>query len=111
MEAQALACWQKAIGAKADEPTWRFRYGKLLNINLRMPEAAEQLQKAIELAQSGEVSYAWLPEAHRLAAMSLGNNQAAVEHWQAFLRTGPADSPFRAEAMATLRRLGHPWDE
>lgn len=108
----AIAEWQKAIAAKPTEPTWRFHYGKLLSLRLQNAAAAEQLAKAIELAEAGgDSSFAWIPEAHRLAAISLGNAPAAIPHWQAFLKTGAANSPYRNEAKATLRRLGAPWED
>ena len=111
MEAQAMQEWEKAIEARPDEPLWHFRYGKLLNLNLRHADAATHLRKAVELVKAADGRPPWLAEAHRLAAHSLGNNPAAVEYWQAFLRTGPADSPYRADAKAALARLGRPWDE
>ncbi|HVU04925.1 MAG TPA: tetratricopeptide repeat protein [Polyangiaceae bacterium] len=107
----ALAEWQKAIAAKPTEPTWRFHYGKLLSLRLQAAAAAEQLTKAIELAEAQGGTFAWLSEAHRLAAMSLGNVPAAIPHWQAFLKNGAATSPYRNEAKAALKRLGQPWEE
>lgn len=111
-EQEALSEWQKAISANPEEATWRFRYGKLLNLNLRNAEAVTQLEKAIELAGTQqEAPPVWLHEAHRLAALSLGNKPAAIEHWQSFLRLAPLDSPFRDEAKEALARLGKPWRE
>lgn len=107
----ALAEWQKAIAAKPNEASWRFQYGKLLNLRLQNAAAAEQLSKAIDLAAPDETPPPWLPEAHRIAAVCLGNSRAAIPHWQAFLKTGPANSPYRKEAKAALKRLGAPWQE
>jgi Tfp pilus assembly protein PilF len=111
MEAQSLAEWQRAIAAKPEEATWRFRFGKLLNLNLRNAQAADQLEKAIELAEAAETKPVWFAEAHRLAALSLGNRREAIPHLQAFLKNSPAGSAFREEAIELLRRLGAPWDE
>jgi tetratricopeptide (TPR) repeat protein len=110
-EDAALAEWQKAISANPNEATWRFHYGKLLSLRLQNAAAAEQLKKAIELAEADGGSQPWISEAHRLAAISLGASPAAVPHWQAFLKTGPMNSPYRNEAKAALKRLGTPWDE
>jgi tetratricopeptide (TPR) repeat protein len=110
-EDQALAEWQKAIAANPNEPNWRFHYGKLLSLRLQSAAAAEQLKKAIELAATEEKAPPWLSEAHRLAAVSLGNSPAAIPHWQAFLKTAALDSPYRAEAKTALKRLGSPWEE
>jgi tetratricopeptide (TPR) repeat protein len=111
-EELALAEWQKAISANPKEPTWRFHYGKLLSLRLQNGPAAEQLKKAIELAAEKEgPAFPWLSEAHRLAAHSLGMSPAAIPHWQAFLKTGAANSPYRAEALAALRRLGAKIDD
>ncbi|HVW29055.1 MAG TPA: tetratricopeptide repeat protein [Polyangiaceae bacterium] len=107
----ALAEWQKAIAANPNEATWRFHYGKLLSLRLQNAAAAEQLKKAIELAEAEGGTEPWLSEAHRLAAVSLGNTPAAIPHWQAFLKTGALNSPFRNEAKAALKRLGQPWED
>lgn len=107
----ALAEWQKAIAASPDRAEWRFHYGKLLNLHLQNAAAAEQLKKAIDLVEAKGEAPAWLSEAHRLCALSLGASAAAVPHWQAFLKMGAPDSPFRAEAKAALKRLGAPWEE
>jgi tetratricopeptide (TPR) repeat protein len=107
----ALAEWQKAIAAKPDVATWRFHYGKLLSLRLQNAAAAEQLEKAIELSEAKGSPDAWLSEAHRLAAQALGAVPASIPHWQAFLKTGAADSPYRAEAKAALKRLGAPWSD
>jgi tetratricopeptide (TPR) repeat protein len=107
----ALAEWQKAIAANPNEATWRFHYGKLLSLRLQNAAAAEQLKKAIELAEADGGTEPWISEAHRLAAISLGNSPAAIPHWQAFLKTGALNSPYRNEAKAALKRLGHPWED
>jgi tetratricopeptide (TPR) repeat protein len=107
----ALAEWQKAIAAKPTEATWRFHYGKLLSLRLQNAAAAEQLRKAIELSSAKGSPDAWLSEAHRLAAQTLGPVPASVPHWQAYLKTGAADSPYRAEAKAALKRLGATWTD
>jgi tetratricopeptide (TPR) repeat protein len=107
----ALGEWQKAIAADANRAEWRYHYGKLLNLHLQSAAAAEQLKKAIDLVVAKGQSPVWLSEAHRLCALSLGSSPAAVPHWQAFLKMGAADSPFRAEAKAALKRLGAPWEE
>ena len=51
----------------------------------------------------------WSWEAHNLLAHALGLKPEAAKHWEEFLRLGPRDSPYRAEAKATLAKLGHPW--
>jgi tetratricopeptide (TPR) repeat protein len=107
----SLAEWQKAIAADPNRAEWRFHYGKLLNLHLQSAAAAENLKKAIDLVEAKGETPAWLSEAHRLCALSLGSSPAAVPHWQAFLKMGAADSPFRNEAKAALKRLGAPWEE
>jgi tetratricopeptide (TPR) repeat protein len=107
----ALAEWQKAIAAKPNEATWHFHYGKLLSLRLQNAAAAEQLKKAIELAEAEGANQPWLSEAHRLCALALGSSPAAVPHWQAFLKNGAMNSPYRNEAKAALRRLGAPWED
>jgi predicted Zn finger-like uncharacterized protein len=110
-EDAALGEWQRAIAANPNEATWRFHYGKLLGLRLQNAAAAEQLKKAIELAEADGGSLPWISEAHRLAAISLGASPAAIPHWQAFLKTGAMNSPYRNEAKTALKRLGTPWSE
>lgn len=108
-EAQALREWQLAIAAKPDNANWRFRYGKLLTSNHMNEQAQEHLRKAIELGEAMDPDPRWLWEAHHMMARSLGLRPEAIRHWEQFLRVGPRDSPYRAEAKAALDKLGRPW--
>ena len=108
-EAQALREWQLAIQAQADNATWRFRYGRLLAANHQSEASREQLARALELSASEDPSPRWSWEAHYLLAHAIGLKPEAVKHWEEFLRLGPRDSPYRAEAKASLEKLGHPW--
>ena len=110
-EPQALSQWQLAIQAQSDNATWRFRYGKLLSANHQTDLAREQLGKALELSASDDPAPRWAWEAHHLLARAIGLKPDAIKHWQEFLRLGPRDSPYRAEAKASLDKLGHPWTE
>lgn len=109
-EADAMAEWQQAVGAQPDNATWHFRYGKLLAANHRGAEAVDNLKKAIELGTAGDAVPNWLWEAHQQVARALGANKDAIPHWEAFLRRGPRDSPYRGEAKKALAGLGKPWD-
>ncbi|MEO8903056.1 MAG: tetratricopeptide repeat protein [Polyangiaceae bacterium] len=108
-EQQALSEWQMAIQAQPDNGTWRFRYGKLLAANHQFDAAREQLTKALELTANDDPVQRWAWEAHNLLAHAIGLKPEAVKHWEEFLRLGPRDSPYRAEAKAALEKLGHPW--
>lgn len=109
-QAAALTHWARAIEERPNDATWRFRYGKLLALNGQQAAARAQFLKALELAAEEQPPARWAAEAHRLIAESLGNDAAAVAHWQAFLTSGPPDSPYRADAKAALARLGKPWE-
>jgi predicted Zn finger-like uncharacterized protein len=109
-EQQALGEWQLAIQAQPDNSTWRFRYGKLLSANHQADASREQLTKALDLAANDDPPPRWAWEAHNLLAHAIGLKPEAVKHWEEFLRLGPRDSPYRAEAKASLDKLGHPWD-
>ncbi len=108
-EQQALGEWQLAIQAQPDNGTWRFRYGKLLSANHQTDAAHEQLEKALELTANDDPAPRWAWEAHNLLAHAIGLKPEAIKHWEEFLRLGPRDSPYRAEAKASLARLGKPW--
>lgn len=108
-EADALREWKLAIQALPDNATWRFRYGKLLAANHQNEAAIEQLGKALGLIENVEPPPRWRWEAHHALARALGPNPEAVKHWESFLRLGPRDSPYRADAKAHLEKAGRPW--
>ena len=106
-EAQALSEWKLAVAAQPDNSTWHFRYGKLLAANHMNELARAELSKALELHEKAPAGERWLPwEAHLLLARAIGQKPEAVNHWNEFLRLGPLDSPYRAEAKAALDQLG-----
>ncbi len=106
-EPQALAEWKLAVAAQPDNSTWHFRYGKLLAANRMNDLARAELSKALELHEQTPRGERWLLwEAHLLLARAIGGKPEAVTHWQEFLRLGPVDSPYRAEAKAALEQLG-----
>lgn len=108
-EREALAEWRTAITAMPNQAVWRFRYGKLLLANRQRAAAEQELARALELAKNDEPPPRWLAEAHLLLAQSLGQTPAAVEHWEAYLKLGPLNSPYRAEAKRALNKLGRRW--
>jgi predicted Zn finger-like uncharacterized protein len=108
-ERDAIVEWQKAVQGKPDNALWRFRYGKLMVLNQMNDAGRAELTKAIEWAEKQESPPRWLWEAHHLCARSFGARPEAASHWEQFLRLGPRDSPYRAEAKQALARLGRPW--
>ncbi len=109
-EVDAMSEWQKAIHANGENATWRYRYGRLLVDNRRAGEARTQLEKAIAIGSKQDPRPIWLGEAHYHMARAIGRSPAAVEHWQAFLKLGQRESPYRAEAKKELTALGKPWE-
>jgi Tfp pilus assembly protein PilF len=110
-EPDAMKEWQLAIKAQPDNGTWRFRYGKLLAANHQNAEAIEQLTRALALVENVDPPPRWAWEAHHALARALGSSPEAAKHWEQFLRLGPRDSPYRAEAKAFLEKAGRPWTE
>jgi len=108
-EQEALKEWQLAIQAQPDNATWRFRYGKLLAANRQNEGAIEQLSKALALVDSVEPPPRWRWEGHHTLARALGASPEAAKHWEQFLRLGPRNSPYRAEAKSFLDKAGRPW--
>ena len=108
-EKEALAEWALAVQAQPDNALWRFRYGRLLVQNQMGAQAVEHLGVALKLGEKETPSPRWLWEAHQSMARALGDQPGAVAHWEAFLRLGPQNSPYRGEAKAALQRLGKPW--
>ncbi|HEX2731662.1 MAG TPA: tetratricopeptide repeat protein [Polyangiaceae bacterium] len=102
----ALAHWQRAVEADGNNPTWLFRYGKLLSSQHQNAEAAVRLEKALSLAAKENPPPVWAWEAHRLAALSLGESERALPHWRQFLELSPPDSPYREDARRALQRAG-----
>jgi tetratricopeptide (TPR) repeat protein len=116
---QALSHWEDAIARDADNPTWHFRYGKLLSSAGNGAQAVAHLKRAVDLltGSAGAMPGAtqpkppiWLWQAHYLLGRELGLVGAAIPHWQAYLRLSPADDPYRPEAERALETLGQPWD-
>jgi tetratricopeptide (TPR) repeat protein len=115
---EALQAWEDAIARDADNPTWHFRYAKLLSSSGSGEMAQAHLRRAIDLLEEARKAApaakpkppAWLWQAHYLLARELGQVPAAVQHWQAFLKLSPTDDPYRAEAQRALAALGQPWD-
>ena len=97
------------MDAQPDNALWRFRYGRLLVINQQLDAGREQLSHAIAAAEQQTPPPRWLWEAHHMMARALGDSPQAASHWEAFLRLGPMDSPYRGEAKAALSKLGKPW--
>jgi hypothetical protein len=70
------------------------------------------LKIAVEQAEKRDAAPAWLAEAHRYYAMSLGRGKPALRSWQRYLelKTDPND-PYRREAMkevdAILKMSGY----
>ncbi|HEY5955582.1 MAG TPA: hypothetical protein VIV60_03470, partial [Polyangiaceae bacterium] len=111
LEPKALEQWHLATHAQPDNATWRYRYGKLLQAAHHDAEARPELESALELASKLPVPPRWAWEAHHLLARAIGMHPAAVKHWQAFLELAPLDNAYRDEAMATLAKLGQPWNK
>jgi tetratricopeptide (TPR) repeat protein len=115
----ALETWEEAIARDADNPTWHFRYGKLLSTSGSGGMAAAHLRRAIDLVEEARKAQpsskpkppAWLWQAHYLLARELGQVPAAVQHWQAYMRLSPQGDPYRPEALRALTALGQPWDQ
>ena len=109
-ETEAITQYQSAVEGQPDNATWRYRYGKLLAANGRNGEAETQLVRALELAAKLDAKPRWQWEAHHVLARAMGENRDAIPHWEAFLRLGPSDNPYRGEAKKVLTQLGKPWD-
>src|SRR5687768_15972676 len=95
---------QHDIQAQPDNPTLRLRDGKLLAANRQIEGAVEHLTKALALIDMVEPAPRWRWEAHHTLARALGNTAEAAKHWEQFLRLGPRDSPYRAEAKSFLEK-------
>jgi tetratricopeptide (TPR) repeat protein len=115
---RALATWDAAIAKDADNPTWNFRYGKVLSAAGNGAQAAAHLKRAVDLVAEARAALGsekqkppnWLWQAHYLLGRELGLVAAAIPHWQAYLRLSSSDDPYRPEAERALVSLGQPWD-
>lgn len=110
-ERDALVEWERAVKEQPENAVWRFRYGKLLVTNQMNDAGREHLAKAIAWGEKAEAAPRWLWEAHHFMARALAGRPEAAVHWEHFLRLGPKDSPYRAEAKQALVKLGKPWTE
>jgi Tfp pilus assembly protein PilF len=99
-EQEALASWEKAVGAEVAEPVWNFQYGELLYVNRREAEARDQLNIAISAGDKVDPPPNWLADAHRFYAMTLGRGKPALKHWQRYLELkSNSNDPYKKEAM------------
>ena len=107
-----MAEFQIAVNAPVVDPSWHYRFGDLLLANRRPVEARQQLEFALEKIKSRSPEPPWVPNAHRLLALSIGRKREALEHWQAYIsaKKGSAD-PYLTDAAremdAILSSLGH----
>lgn len=108
-ENESLAYWEKAIAGDGNNATWLFRYGKVLVGRHQPAKGAQLLLKALKLVEGQTPPPNWLWQAHYLAALGLGNNPDAVQHWTRYLELSPHDSPYRGEAKRALAKAGRPW--
>ncbi len=104
-EQKALVEWKRAVSSTPENATWHYRYGKLLQAQRRDGEARAELERALELVRTVTDPPRWVWEAHHLLARALGQQAAAIKHWQEFLRLAPQDNAYRAEAEKMLARL------
>jgi predicted Zn finger-like uncharacterized protein len=108
-EGDALAYWEKAIAGDGNNATWLFRYGKVLIGRNQAAKGTPLLLRALKLVEAQNPPPNWLWQAHYLAALGLGNNPDAVQHWTRYLELSPHDSPYRGEAKRALAKAGQPW--
>ena len=109
---QATTAWRKAIASDGNRSFWRYKLGRLYYNNGNRGGAAEELSKAIQLAEK-EARPPWLWEAYLMLAESdraSGRRQEAIDHYREFLKLAPPDSPFRVDAIKALQGLGAPWE-
>lgn len=110
-EADALNEFALAAQGGPLEPYVEYRYGKVLVDNRRTPEAKPHLERALAEQKIAADAPPWVWDAHRLLAMTLGLDRAALAHWEAFIEHGPSDSAYRVEAVRAMKqivtRLGH----
>lgn len=109
-ENEALPYWEKAIAGDGNNPTWLFRYGKVLIGRHQGAKGAELLIRALQQVEGQSPQPGWLWQAHYLVALGLGARAEAAQHWRRYLELSPHDSPYRGEAKRALARLGQPWE-
>jgi predicted Zn finger-like uncharacterized protein len=107
----AEQAWRKAIAGNDSVAEWHYRLGKLLSGHGRAPQAAPELERAIELAEKpDQPPYQWLYDAHFLAGEALKSNaaqkQKALEHFQRFIELAPKDHAYVTDAQKAIAALG-----
>jgi len=104
-EPLALEEFRLATEQAGVHPFFNYRYGELLLANRRTAEAEKQLLLAVKVETGAEAAPPWLWEAHRLLAMALGRQKAALEHWKAFADHAPTSSPYLGEALREMNAI------
>jgi len=108
----ASAAWRKAISSDGNRSFWRYKLGRLYYNNGNRGQAAEELSKAVQLAEK-EARPPWLWEAYLMMAdmdRAANRRQEAIDHYRDFLKLAAPDSPFRIEAIKALAALGAPYE-
>lgn len=109
-ENEALPYWEKAIAGDGNNPTWLFRYGKVLIGRHQGAKGSELLLRALKGVEGQSPQPSWLWQAHYLVALGLGAHPEAAQHWRRYLELSPHDSPYRGEAKRALAKAGQPWE-
>lgn len=109
-ENDSLPYWEKAVNGDGNNPTWLFRYGKVLVGRHQGEKGTELLLRALKLVEGQAPAPNWAWQAQYLAALGLGSKPQAAQHWRRYLEMSPHDSPYRGEAKRALAKAGQPWE-
>lgn len=107
--ASALGEWSKAIQANANEPYWRFKYGRILLDRGNAKDAADHLAFAVDAGEKLQPRPGWVIPGEFLAGEALrksGKKAEAIPHYKLYLQLSPPSAPDRKDAMAALAQLG-----
>lgn len=99
--AAGLSAYEMAVQLRGDEPQLRTTYGYLLGSAAKLPEAVEQLGKAVELEPYYAVPHRWLGD---IAARQQKPTEA-LAHYRKFLALASYAHPQRDEVEALARGL------
>ncbi len=108
----AMQEWAKAIAGNDKEPTWRYRYGRLLLDKNNVREAATHLKFAIDQGKQMQPRPGWLQSAAFDAGEALrkaGQKKDAADAYRLYLELAGPSSPYVKDARQQLTAMGEPF--
>src|SRR5690606_6707802 len=105
----AISAYEKALAEDNTQGQWWYELGQLRMDAGRTRDAVQALARATVLGEGEAAKARWLIDAHRVqgdAHRTLGERQAAIDHYKRYLELAPPTSIDLREVREHLMDLG-----